>query len=65
MPTGVIYGNTDKNGAYVTEASHSPADFACTIYTLLGIDPHKRYMTPSGQPVPIVNGGTPIKAIVG
>jgi hypothetical protein len=65
VPAGVVYGNTDKNGGYVTDGSHSPADFAHTIYTLLGIDPEKRYMTPSGQPVPIVSGGTPIKAIVG
>jgi uncharacterized protein (DUF1501 family) len=65
VPAGMIHGATDKNGAYVTEHSHSPADFACTIYTLLGIDPHKQYMTPSGQPVPVVQGGTPIKAIMG
>ena len=55
-PGGLVYGATDKNGAFVTEASHSPADFACTIYKLLSIDPHKHYTTPSGQPVPVVNG---------
>jgi len=64
LPTGFIYGATDRNGAFVTEQSHSPADFACTIYSLLGIDPHKRYPTPSGQEVPIVNGGTAIPALV-
>lgn len=65
VPGGLIYGTTDKNGAYVTDKSHSPADFACTIYTLLGIDPHKAYTTPSGQPVPVVNGGKSIEAVLG
>jgi len=64
-PAGLIYGTTDREGAFVTDKSHSPADFACTIYSMLGIDPHKTYTTPSGQPVPIVNGGTPIKAVLG
>jgi hypothetical protein len=64
-PAGLVYGTTDRNGAFVTDKSHSPADFACTIYTLLGIDPHKTYLTPSGQPVPVVNGGKPIQAVVG
>jgi len=35
------------------------------IYSLIGIDPHKTYQTPSGLRVPLVTGGTPIKAIVG
>ena len=54
-----------RNGAFVTDRSHSPADFACTIYSLLGINPHKRYPTPSGQEVAIVGGGTAIAAIMG
>lgn len=64
VPGGFVYGATDKQAAFVTDASHSPADFACTIYTLLGIDPHKQY-TSAGQQVPLVSGGVPIKAIVG
>ena len=32
----------------------------CGAYTLLGINPHKRYPTPAGQDVPIVPGGAPI-----
>jgi uncharacterized protein (DUF1501 family) len=65
LPAGLVYGATDRNGGFVTDRSHSPADFACTIYGLLGIDPHKAYPTPSGQDVPIVNGGTPIPALMG
>lgn len=62
-PAGLIYGATDKHGALVTDASHSPADFACTVYALLGIDPHKVYKTSAGQSVPLVIGGRPIAAI--
>lgn len=65
VPQGLVYGATDRNGAFVTDRSHSPADFACTIYSLLGINPHKRYPTPSGLDSPIVQGGTPIPAILG
>ena len=64
VPGGLIYGATDKQGSYVTDMSHSPADFACTIYTLLGIDPHKQFIS-SGQPVPLVQGGQAIKAVCG
>jgi uncharacterized protein (DUF1501 family) len=64
-PGGLVYGATDKQAAQVIDKSHSPADFACTIYTLLGIDPHKQYHTAAGQPVPLVNGGQPIAAVCG
>lgn len=64
-PRGLIHGATDRNGAFVTQHAHSPADFACTIYALLGIDPHQHYQSPTGQPVPIVRDGEPIRAVVG
>jgi hypothetical protein len=65
VPEGLIYGQTDPQGAYVTEASHSPADFACTVYRLLGIDPHQTYPAGNDQPTPIVRGGQPIRAVLG
>ena len=64
-PAGLVYGATDKNAAFVVDQSHSPADFACTIYGLLGIDPHQTYPASNGQPTPIVRGGEPIRAILG
>jgi hypothetical protein len=65
VPGGAVYGRTDAHAATVKEHPHSPADFACTVYSLLGIDPHKHYTTPGGQPVSIVAGGEVIRAIVG
>jgi hypothetical protein len=31
VPGGLIYSVTDRNATYVTDRSHSPAEFACTI----------------------------------
>jgi hypothetical protein len=64
VPGGCVYGKTDAQAAFVKEHGHSPADFACTVYRLLGIDPHHHYRTPGGQPVPIVQGGEPIRAVL-
>jgi len=64
LPGGLVYGDTDSQAAFVTDKSHSPADFACTIYNLMGIDPHKTYLAGNDQPTPIVRGGTPIKALL-
>jgi hypothetical protein len=64
VPGGLVYGATDRNGAFVTDRSHTPADFACTIYALLGIDPHQTYPAPNGQPTPIVRDGEPIRAVM-
>src|SRR5205085_12642668 len=64
-PGGLVYGRTDGHAATVKEHSHSPADFACTVYSLLGIDPHRHFRTATGQPVPIVQGGEPIRAVTG
>jgi hypothetical protein len=65
VPQGLVYGTTDKQAGYVVDKNHSPADFACTVYTLLGIDPHKHYPANNGQPTPIVRGGEAIRAITG
>ena len=64
LPGGFVYGKTDANAAFVTEASHSPADFACTLYQLMGIDPHQTYPAGNDQPTPIVRGGEPIQALL-
>lgn len=65
VPGGLVYGATDADVAYVVDKSRSPADFACTVYTLLGIDPHHEYPAGDSQPTPIVRGGEPIRAVLG
>jgi len=38
---GSVYGATDRNGAYVTEAPVSPADVTATVFDALGIQPQQ------------------------
>ncbi|QDU95032.1 DUF1501 domain-containing protein [Lignipirellula cremea] len=64
LPGGLVYGETDDQAAYVTDKSHSPADFACTLYRLMGIDPHRTYPAGNDQPTPIVRGGEAIRALL-
>ena len=42
----------------------TPADLACTIYTLLGIDPGRELHTADGRPVRINQGGSAIAEII-
>ncbi|MBM3877677.1 MAG: DUF1501 domain-containing protein [Verrucomicrobia bacterium] len=62
-PRGAVIGATDWKGAYANENVHSPEDFACSIYTKLGIDPHQVLHTNTGRPVALVNGGEPIREL--
>lgn len=64
VPRGGVVGATDPKGYYASENVHSPEDFACTLYTKLGIDPHQMLHTNTGRPLPIVNGGAPIRELM-
>lgn len=63
VPRGHVIGATDAKGYYAAEDIHSPEDFATTLYTKLGIQPHRILHTNTGRPVPLVNGGKPIKEL--
>ena len=63
VPRGQVVGATDVKGYYAAENVHSPEDFACTLYTKMGIDPHQVLHTNTGRPVQLVNGGNPIKEL--
>ena len=60
VPRGGIIGATDPQGYYASEDIYSPEDFAVTLYSKLGIDPHQILHTNSGRPVQLVSGGRPI-----
>ncbi|MBI4663157.1 MAG: DUF1501 domain-containing protein [Verrucomicrobia bacterium] len=62
-PRGQIVGATDAKGYYASENVHSPEDFAASLYTKMGIDPHQTLHTNAGRPVQLVNGGKPIKEL--
>src|SRR5262249_28815169 len=60
---GLVLGQTDKQGAYVTRRPVAPADVACTVYEALGIDPHKWSMHPEGRPVEILDKGDAVQEL--
>jgi len=63
IPGGQIVGATDPKGYYAAENIYSPEDFAVSLYTKLGVDPHQVLHTSTGRPVQLVNGGKPIKEL--
>src|SRR5213076_3040350 len=49
VPRGAIVGATDPKGYYASDNVHSPEDFACTLYSKLGIDPHQTLHATGGR----------------
>ncbi|MBM4003777.1 MAG: DUF1501 domain-containing protein [Planctomycetes bacterium] len=60
---GRIVGATDKDAATVVDRPVTPADFAATLLTALGIDPQTILHTPVGRPVQLAAGGRPVKEL--
>jgi len=63
VPSGGVIGATDPKGYYASDSIYSPEDFACTLYTKLGIDPHRILHTNTGRPLQLINGGSPIREL--
>jgi hypothetical protein len=57
---GQVIGATDKEGAYCTTRTYSPADAVATVYRALGIDPQSMVTSREGRPMPIQSEGEPI-----
>ncbi|MSQ93455.1 MAG: DUF1501 domain-containing protein [Gemmataceae bacterium] len=60
---GLVLGQTDRRGAFVTRRPVAPADVAYTIYDAVGIDPHRWLMHPEGRPVEILDHGEPVREL--
>jgi len=60
---GLVYGASDKNGAYPAENPVRPDDLAATMFYLLGIDPHTEVRAVGNRPVLIANG-KPISGVI-
>ncbi len=63
IPGGQIVGATDARGYYASESVYRPEDFAASIYTKMGIDPHQTLHTAAGRPVPLVTDGRLIREL--
>jgi hypothetical protein len=61
---GLVYGKSDKHGAYPVENPVSSADHVATIYQLVGIDPHSLVHDLAGRPRPVVPDGRVIEEVI-
>jgi len=61
---GSVVGESDHQAAYVKDRPISPADVCATIYHCLGIDPDMTVPDRAGRPVPVAQGGQPIREIL-
>lgn len=61
---GTLYGTSDKSAAWPVDRPVSTADICATIYECLGIDPHLLIQDKLGRPVPVGQGGNPIRDIL-
>ena len=57
VKTGQVIGKTDPRGYQPVDRPVTPTDLARTIYTLLGVDPDRKFMTADGRPVLVSPGG--------
>ena len=53
---GLIYGQTDNQGAEVIQDAVSPADVLATVWKLMGLDPAATIHDRLGRPHPVSNG---------
>jgi hypothetical protein len=53
---GSVYGKTDATGNQVVQGQMSAGELFATIYSALGINPHKNYYVGS-RPIPLVDAG--------
>jgi hypothetical protein len=61
---GTVHGASDSQAAYVKDLPVSPADLCATIYHCLGIDPEMTVPDRAGRPVPVAQGGQPVREIL-
>jgi hypothetical protein len=63
IPGGQVVGATDAKGYHAAENVYRPEDFAASLYTKMGIDPHQTLHTSAGRPTHLVNEGRLIKEL--
>jgi hypothetical protein len=61
---GMVYGVSDRQGAYPLEHPVSPGDLVATIYELVGVDPDLMVPELAGRPIAVTHGGSPLRAIL-
>jgi hypothetical protein len=61
---GSVCGASDAQAAFVKDRPVKPADICATVYRCLGIDPDRPVHDRSGRPVPVAQGGEPVREVL-
>mgnify|MGYP001284098661 CR=1 FL=1 len=64
VEAGQVVGRSDKQAGYPTTRPYGPADIAATIYKSLGIEIESRIRDRENRPVPVLDHGHPIDAVL-
>lgn len=64
LKLGQAVGATNKRGEHPIESPYTPADLLATIYHVVGIDLHTSFPDHTGRPIPLLDGGRPIKEVI-
>ncbi len=64
MAGGRVIGRTNALGTEIQDRPVSVQDLFATVYGRLGIDPSKKFMTPVGRPIKMLEGGEPVKELL-
>lgn len=62
VPGGQVIGSSDAQGGAPKDRPLSIEDLGATLYTKMGIEPHKEYRS-NGRPVKMNDNGTPIREL--
>jgi hypothetical protein len=62
---GQAVGESNARAEVPRTTPLTPQDLMATVFHVLGIPQGTHYMDPTGRPVPMVNGGRPIRELVG
>lgn len=62
---GRVIGASDAQAAHVADRPVSPKDVLCTLYHLLGVDPHRMIPDRLNRPLPLVASGAIVPEMLG
>jgi arylsulfatase A-like enzyme len=61
---GMVLGASDRIAGFPRERPVSPKDVLCTIYHLLGVDPHTTLHDREGRPLPLMPEGEVLREVL-
>ena len=62
---GHVIGRSDARASHVADRPVNPKDILHTVYSLLGVDPHRTIPDRLGRPLPLVSEGEVVRELLG